>query len=259
MLTLARRAFRRFFPRRMHPLLDAVGIDVARDAEFETAYRATISVDDAFTTNRYREGIRWRHVIQHYLGDQQRARVLDVGGGNGAIELAFAASPRFIAASVEQLRNRDAIESHRRARTPLRRSLSDAAALPFRTASIDVVLLLETIEHLRDSMRVGAELARVTRDGGLLLITTPLRWRYAFSPDPHFGIRGLVLLPPSLQRAVAARRGFRGLDHYVDRIYSSARQVARRFPDFDVVEILSRSRAPLAWFWDALVVRRRAR
>ncbi|HKO02545.1 MAG TPA: class I SAM-dependent methyltransferase [Thermoanaerobaculia bacterium] len=259
MLRLARRAFRRFFPRRLHPLLDATGVDVARDAEFEAAYRATISADDAFTTNRYREGVRWRHVVEHYLPDERRARVLDVGGGNGAIELAFDASPRFVAASVEQLVNRDAMESHRRADTPLRRSLADAAALPFRTASIDVVLLLETIEHLREPMHVGAEIARVTRDGGVLLITTPLRWRYAFSPDPHFGIRGLVLLPPSLQRAVAARRGYTEVDHYVDRIYASATQVARCFPDFDVVEILSRSRAPRAWFWDALVLRRRAR
>jgi SAM-dependent methyltransferase len=256
----AARVFRRFFPRREHPLLDAADVRVPRDASFESAYARSLAEEFAdgaepFVAQRYREGMRWRSVVAHFA----RGRVLDVGGGNGAIELAFAASERFTPFSVEYLWNAAAARVHQYAATPFRRSLADAATLPFHDRSFDVVLFLETLEHVRNPHAVGAEIARVLRDDGIVLITTPPRWRYAFKPDPHFGVRGLVLLPPALQRSVAARRGYDGPEHFVDRIYSSVKQIERCFPDCDVVEVLSRSRAPQIWFWDAIVLRRRKR
>jgi hypothetical protein len=84
--------------------------------------------------------------------------------------------------------------------------------------------------------------------GGPILLTTPPRWRYALRPDPHFGLRGLALLPPAWQRSVAARRGFAGPHHYVHRLYGSAAQVARLFPGCRLARVLSRSRAPGRWF-----------
>jgi SAM-dependent methyltransferase len=257
---LAARTFRRFFPRREHPLLDAAETHVAGDGSFEVAYRRVIAEDfpggaDPFVAQRYREGIRWRFVVEQF----RRGRVLDVGGGNGAIELAFAADERFSSFSVEYLWNSAAARLHRYAGTPFRRSLADATTLPFNGASFDAVLFLETLEHVRNPREVGAEIGRVLRDDGIVLVTTPPRWRYALQHDPHFGIRGLVLLPPAMQRAIAARRGYDAAEHFVDRIYSSVPQIARCFPDCELVEVLSRSRAPRRWFWDAIVLRRRKR
>jgi SAM-dependent methyltransferase len=261
MLQHAKRVFRQVFPRRKHPLMDAPPAATARDAQYGDAYRRVVAAQtaDPFVLHRFDEGLRWRHVLSAFLGDRGRARVLDVGAGNGAVELAFAASPHFVAASAEQLWNGDATAIHARAGAPLRRTIANATTLPFRTASLDAVLYLETIEHVRDAHAVGAEISRVLRDGGVVLVTTPPRWRYAWQRDPHFGIRGLVLLPPSLQRWVAARCGFDGPEHHVERIYSSVAQVARAFPDCDVADVLTRSRAPRRWFWDAIVLRRRIR
>ncbi len=48
-------------------------------------------------------------------------------------------------------------------------------ALPVLTAAFDVVVSLQTIEHLWDQERFVAECARVLRPGGLLVVSTPNR------------------------------------------------------------------------------------
>ena len=45
--------------------------------------------------------------------------------------------------------------------------------LPLATASFDAVLCFETVEHLAQPARLVAELGRVTRPGGTLILTTP--------------------------------------------------------------------------------------
>jgi SAM-dependent methyltransferase len=56
-------------------------------------------------------------------------------------------------------------------------------ALPFRTASLDGATLVEVIEHIVRAEELVAEIARVVRPGGWLLVTTPnvvhitYRWR----------------------------------------------------------------------------------
>ena len=65
------------------------------------------------------------------------------------------------------------------------------------------------------------------------------------------------MLPASLQRSMAARRGFDEPHHFVNRIYSSVRQVRAVFRDLTHEATLVRSRAPGRWFWDAIVFRKR--
>ena len=232
---------------RLHPLLDAALETLPRDEANARAYREHEPDRDAFLDARYDEGRRWRHVLAAYA----TGLVLDVGAGNGAIELALSADDRFRVISVESLWN----ETARRLR--VRRVIADATALPFRRGAFDAVLSLETIEHLVRAPDAGVETCRVLRDGGIILLTTPPKWRYIFRRDPHFGISGLVALPPSLQRRVAAARGFREEHHYVDRIYRSVPQIARLFPCARVREVLSRSRGPKRWFWDSVVLEKR--
>lgn len=102
--------------------------------------------------------------------------------------------------------------------------------------------------------REGMRWRGVLRPGGPILLTTPPRLRYALRRDPHFGLRGLALLPAGWQRSRAARHGFVGPHHYVHRLYGTAAQVARLFPGCRLGRVLSRSRAPGRWFWDALVL-----
>jgi SAM-dependent methyltransferase len=255
---LLRRWFRRLVPRRAHPLLDAPVAQAPDDDRFAAAYRAELErrgeSGDSFLAARYEEGRRWRAVLRHYTG-APRLRLLDLGAGNGAVELAFAADG-FIAISVDALWNDAVRRLHAAVQAPVRRVVADAAALPFRADAFDAVLSLETIEHLPEPQASGRELARVTRAGAVLLLTTPPRWRFLLRPDPHFGIRALLLAPAAWQRRIAARRGFDEPHHYVDRIYGSVAQIARMLPGFRVPEVLSRSRAPKRFAWDAIVFRR---
>jgi SAM-dependent methyltransferase len=244
----ARRLFRRFVPRRKDPLLDAEIVRSAFDTQFEAGYLTLIDRRDSFVEARYFEGMRWRNVLRAFV--QPRARILDVGAGDGAIELALRAGGHRVV-SIETLWNDVA------RRLGVARVIADAAALPFRTGVFDAVVCLETIEHLHQPRAVAAEMSRVARPEAVLLLTTPPRWRFAFAADPHFGIRGLVLMPPRWQRGIAAQRGFDAPEHFVDRIYGSIGQVERALRPFVIERVLSRSRMPRRWFWDAIVMRKK--
>jgi SAM-dependent methyltransferase len=246
-LRFVRGLFRRFFPRIRDPLLDADIVEQPLDRQFESAYRTSIDSSDAFVTARYSEGQRWRQVLAAFTPPP--ARVLDVGAGDGAIELAFD-GVGYRTVSVESLWNETA------RKLGVRRVIADAAALPFRSEVFDAILFLETIEHVRQPARIGVEMSRVARRNAPLLLTTPARWRFGFARDPHFAIWGLVLMPSGLQRWIAARSGFTGPEHYVDRIYSSTGQIERALPTFRLERVLSRTRTPNRWFWDAIVMRK---
>jgi 2-polyprenyl-3-methyl-5-hydroxy-6-metoxy-1,4-benzoquinol methylase len=257
-----RRLYRRFFPRRSHPLLDQPLAFAGEDAAFSAAYDQAIAGEpDAgspFIRERYREGIRWRNVLNALLPESTSPRnVLDVGSGNGAIALAVTATGRYVSYGIDtQLSD----TAHRLQHGTSAHSIAASAdALPFDVATFDAILCLETIEHIPPHAlhHFAGELTRVLRPEGVILITTPARLRFLFRPDPHFGIRGLLLVPPSLQRRIASRRGYGQPHHYVGRIFSSAGQIARLFPGF-AAEVLSRSRAPRRWIWDAIVLKRKA-
>ena len=53
-------------------------------------------------------------------------------------------------------------------------AIDEATALPFAQGAFDLVCALDVIEHVDDDAGVLAELARVTRAGGSLLISAPL-------------------------------------------------------------------------------------
>ncbi|MEA2165030.1 MAG: hypothetical protein QOK37_3157 [Thermoanaerobaculia bacterium] len=233
-----------------------------RDAEFADAYQRAIAADaDAslpFLRERYREGIRWRNVLDGLLPSSSSAlRVLDAGSGNGAVALAMTATGRHVAVGADLLLNDTARRLFRG--TSAYAIAASGAALPFANDTFDAVLCLETIEHIpTDGLHHFAnELTRVLRPGGIILLTTPPRLRFLVARDPHFGIRGLLLMPPAMQRRIAAKRGFGESYHYVGRIFTSSAAIARLFPAC-TMEVLSRSRAPKRIAWDALVLKKKA-
>jgi hypothetical protein len=112
---------------------------------------------------------------------------------------------------------------------------------------------------------------RVLRGGGLVMITTPARLRFLAKPDPHFQVRGLLLLPDSWQRRVVVDRLRRTRDYDVVHIFWSAGGIARMFPQRARVETLvaipwpgrPRNLRELLWkifrrfLWDRIIVYRR--
>jgi SAM-dependent methyltransferase len=57
--------------------------------------------------------------------------------------------------------------------------MADAAAIPFADAQFDLLCAFDVIEHVRDDAAMFAELARLTRPNGALLLSVPLhpdRW-----------------------------------------------------------------------------------
>lgn len=80
-------------------------------------------------------------------------------------------------------------------------ALSLATAVPLRDASADVVVITEVLEHVADTWRAFAELARIVRRGGHLVITIP--FFYPLHEEPHDFVR----LTPHAIRTLAAENG----------------------------------------------------
>lgn len=51
--------------------------------------------------------------------------------------------------------------------------IGDAQRLPFKTNHFDIVLLSDVLEHVEDSRKAAMEAVRVTKKGGLILVTVP--------------------------------------------------------------------------------------
>lgn len=74
---------------------------------------------------------------------------------------------------------------------------SDLSQLAFRDATFDAVLNVVVLEHVREPARVLAELARVLRPGGRLLLIVPQEWAVHQIPHDYYrytryGVRWLV-------------------------------------------------------------------
>ncbi len=257
LIAMGRRLYRAVLPRRLDPILDAAAVVMPLDSAFADLYVRQVDREpdhSPFVLARYEEGMRWREVVRRTTAGPIQ-RVVDIGAGNGAVELAFAAAGIFVA-SVDAGWNESARLLHRSAGVPFRRVIASATSLPFKHAVFSHVLCLETIEHVSQPEAMGGEIVRILKRNGAVLITTPSRMRHLFGPDPHFGVRALLLLPAPLQRRLAARRGFSEAHHYVDRIYWSVFQIARAFQGCTIDRVLSRSRGPRALLWDAILLRK---
>jgi ubiquinone/menaquinone biosynthesis C-methylase UbiE len=95
-------------------------------------------------------------------------RALDVGAGTGA--LAFALAPRV--REVVALDSDPAMLERARASAPPNVTIveGNAESLPFDSFSFDLVGTLRTLHHVRRPELAVAELARVTRSGGTILV-----------------------------------------------------------------------------------------
>ncbi|MBI5280853.1 MAG: class I SAM-dependent methyltransferase [Candidatus Solibacter usitatus] len=65
-------------------------------------------------------------------------------------------------------------------------ALADLNALPFAGAVFDAALNIVTLEHLRQPARALAEIARVLKPGGTLLLIAPHQWEVHQAPHDYF-------------------------------------------------------------------------
>ncbi len=68
--------------------------------------------------------------------------------------------------------------------TPHLSVVGDVRALPFAEQSFDVVLCQHVLEHVDDDRRSLAEIRRVTKNGGWVVISVPIRLDQATHEDP---------------------------------------------------------------------------
>jgi len=143
-------------------------------------------------------------LVRRYVPLDQR-RVLDVGCGVGMYMQAFKRfTPWVWGVEVEHDR---AHEAYRRGG---RVALAMGESLPFADDSFDVAFSHEVLEHTQDDLTCAAEMVRVVKPGGHLVIFVPNRgypfethgiyWRGQY----HFGNKPLVnWLPNFLRRRLA--------------------------------------------------------
>ena len=112
--------------------------------------------------------------------------VLDVGCGSG--DFSREAQRRGARVTSLDIAMRLLDETGRKVDTD--RVNADACALPFADGSFDVVISSECIEHTLDPRLALAEIHRVTRPGGRLLVTVPNQaWHFSATIAAAFKLR----------------------------------------------------------------------
>jgi SAM-dependent methyltransferase len=273
---------------RLRELYESIAIaglerTVARDARH---YESNI----AFAKQRFQEGVELA-VSFHDKYNARPLHILDLGAGTGGVSAALAAEGKHRVVAVDIVANEDlrklrngapalaglsralAGEGPAEAGAPFHvdQVIATADALPFANESFDVVLCLETIEHLPNPRASAREMMRVLRTGGQVMITTPARLRFLWKPDPHYQVRGLAALPDSMQRKVIVEK-LKLTDQYdVQHLFWTAGGMIRMFPNRGRVETLvaipwpgrPRNLKEILWkvfrrlLWDRIVIYKR--
>lgn len=134
-------------------------------------------------------------VFEQFLGRHPLSgRVLNAGCGEGLYASILEAQPR-VTTIVNVDLSRPAIARHAKD-TRHRDAQASVAALPFDAHVFDAAVCSEVLEHIPDDSAAVAELARVLKPGGLLLVSVPTPPAPA---DPNhvregYGVEGLTRL-----------------------------------------------------------------
>jgi hypothetical protein len=111
------------------------------------------------------------------------------------------------------------------------------------TASFDLVLLIDVLEHVRERRPMGRRSCGCSSAGGIAFITTPARLRYFNRPDPHYGVRACSRCRTSrsgssstaiLGMRTATTQGTSVPAYDVEHTFWHYREIARLFPGRDV-------------------------
>lgn len=151
----------------------------------------------AFTGERFTPGLAGEIAHEHYhryLFARELVAGLDVvdvasGEGYGAALLAGRARS-VVGVELDTAVVAHAVRSY--ARPGLAYRVGRCEALPLDDASADVVVSFETLEHVEAQSRFLAEVKRVLRPGGLLILSSPVRGVYSVGNPNPFHVRELT-------------------------------------------------------------------
>ena len=125
--------------------------------------------------------------------DRDLSRIIDLGGGTGRAASAIEGHPIIVDASRGMLS---------RVGADLVPVQASATKLPLPSNSIDAVLIVDAFHHLPDQRVVLGEVARVLRDGGVVVIRdfdpTTIRGRAVAGAERLIGMRSRFLSPADL-------------------------------------------------------------
>ena len=99
--------------------------------------------------------------------------ILDIGCGRQPYRAWVQTTGKYIGLDIDRMNN-------------ILDVVSTSIVLPFDTASFDTVLCFEVLEHVPQPFSTFAEIARVLKPGGILLLTTPQSWRLHEAPYDFF-------------------------------------------------------------------------
>jgi demethylmenaquinone methyltransferase/2-methoxy-6-polyprenyl-1,4-benzoquinol methylase len=136
-------------------------------AHYDRYFSAVDRNDPAPALGQY-----WYVLAKRHLGNVRGLRVLEIGCGRGDFARYLAeAGAAVVAADLSPAAV--AIARRRLVGTDATALVADIENIPFDDESFDVVVSLETLEHVPEPYQALSELVRVTRRGGRLVVTTP--------------------------------------------------------------------------------------
>lgn len=145
------------------------------------------------------------HLLERAAGSLQGLRMLDLGAGMGGFAVA-AAREGAIVTACEYNPAYCKIISLRAERHSLSLPVANAAGeyLPLPDSCFDVVVSWDVIEHVQSPEHMLAEIARVLRPDGRVLLTAINRRAWI---DPHYHMPGINWLPRALAEWLIRHKG----------------------------------------------------
>ena len=151
-------------------------------------------------------------LIIEYFGDLNGKRVLDAGCGKGRFARVLA--ERYPRASLVGFDLAEAMLRH--VPPPVSACAGSMTALPFPTGSFDCVYATESLEHAVDVDTAVAEMCRVTRPGGRVVIIDKNAQQWGRSENSRVGEVVRSKRAGKIARA-ALRQGFQPADFLLGR------------------------------------------